>query len=144
MLTVYMNDIEGFDREDWADMLDNPNVPLFMNSPYEDWQEGKQVVFDVLPDGTFFGEWESCPVSKFAFDMEGEGESIAYSEELSDLLRDLVSLRELKREVYRMNLFDRELEAEMDNVSNEFGGAYDRALARALLMLLKELCKARA
>ena len=149
MLTVYQKDIDGFGKEDWEDMLDNPHVPISMKSAWEDWCDDKPCVFEIGGDSNPFDskwhskEWEDFPVKEFVFDLEHEGEGVEYSRELGDLLADIAYLNGTKRTLYRLSLYDTEFAEEMDNVTDEFCGAYDRALARALLMLLKELCEAR-
>lgn len=145
MLTVYRNDIEGFDKDDWGDMLDNPRVPVEMKSARESWDDGMQAAFEVCGfDPMFHGaEWESFPVKEFTLDLEHDGEKIVYSGELKRLLGDIIGLREAKRRARGLLFFDRDVDAEMDSVLDSFLGAHDRALARALRMLLKELHAAR-
>ena len=146
MLEVYKSDIEGFGKEDWEDMLENPRVPVGMRSAWEDWRDGKRCEFEVGDYDCLWHEkeWKGFPLKEFAFCMEQEGEKVEYSEELESLLGDIVRLGEAKQCLYHPSmLLDCDLEAEMDSVSDHFGAAYDKALARALAMLLKELMRAR-
>ena len=145
MLEVYISDIEGFGKVDWEDMLDNPNAPLEMVNRYTDWVDDKRVVFrvsrlDSVPQDS---GWDECPVGEFAFTLSRGGSKVEYSEELSDLVSDLVYLAGTKHDLYRTRLYDVELDRDMDLVADQFADAYDRASARALLMLLRELYGAR-
>ena len=145
MLEVYISDIEGFGKVDWEDMLDNPNAPLEMASRYTDWVDDKRVVFrvsrlDSVPQDS---GWDECPVGEFAFNLARGGSKVEYSEGLSDLVSDLLYLAGMKRDLYRTRLYDVELDRDMDLVADQFADAYDRASARALLMLLRELYGAR-
>lgn len=145
MLEVYIGDIEGFGKEDWGDMLDSPAAPLEMAGAWEDWRDDRRVKFKVsrLDSVARDSGWLECPVKEFAFNLRGEGSKVEYSEGLSDLLADLSYLAGMKREIYRLRLYDRELDGDMDFVADQFADAYDRAGARALLMLLRELREAR-
>ena len=143
MLTVYQSDIEGFSKDDWGDLLDNPSAPL--DSRWEGWNSDTQTRFETACSALvpYPKAWEDCPVKEFVLDLEHKGEKVEYSRELDNLLSDLASLEAVKRGLYRLRLYDQEFEGEMDSVVDEFCGAYDRALARALPMLLKELYAAR-
>ena len=146
MLTVYKSDIDDFYKEDWEDMLGNPRVPVEIKSTWEDWAADKRCEFEVGKYDCLWHEkeWEYVPLKEFAFCMENAGEKIAYSEELESLLDDIVSLRDVKQCLYHSYMLrDSDLELEIDNVADQFGAAYDRALARALAMLLQELAEAR-
>lgn len=146
MLRIYAKDIEWFGKTDWEDMLDNPLVPVEMESDYDEWRRDGVATFRVRePDGFSFPRelWENCPVKEILLDLSGEGEGVAYSNELGDLLWDIQSLDAVKCRLYRLDLYDGDFAEEMDNVADAFGEAYDRALARALCMLLTELHKAR-
>ena len=145
MLEVYISDIEGFGKEDWSDMLDNPNTPLEMTGDWEDWRDNRRVVFKLSRQDNVsqYSGWGECPVEEFAFNLEREGGKVEYSEELTDLLADLAHLAGMKREIYRLRLYDAELDRDMDFVADQFADAYDRASARALGMLLGELHESR-
>lgn len=143
MLTVYYNDIEGFSKSDWASLLDNPDVML--ESGWEGWKCNRRTLFKVPCQDLmrYPSAWEDCPVKEFIFDLGCKGEEVAYSGELECLLADLARLDAVKHELDSLRLYDGELDEEMDFVADRFADAYDRACARALSMLLKELFAAR-
>lgn len=146
MLRIYDGDIDGFGKDDWEDMLDNPLVPLEMTSDYMLWRRDCFATFRVRePDGFSFPSelWEKCPAREISVDLSCEGRRPEYSAELGDLLADIVGMGDVKRRLYRLDLYDNDFAEEMDNAADAFGEAYDRALARALCMLLSELHAAR-
>lgn len=122
MKRIYAKDIPEFTLEDWEDMFAQLEVD------YESWTNDDKVEIADHYNETFI------------FDKVGVRENpLPFSDETRYLIDDIVTIRELRKNIYRapMKVFDRELEAGLEEVAEVFQEAQDSATNRVLKALLE-------
>lgn len=122
MKTIYAKDIPEFTLEDWEDMFAQLDVD------YESWTNDDKVEIANQYNETFIFDKVSMREKPLPLD-----EATRY------LIDDIVTIRELRKNIYRapMKVFDRELEAGLEIVAEEFQEAQDSATNRILKAILE-------
>lgn len=121
MKTIYAKDIEQFNLEDWEDMF------CSLELDYESFKKDDKV--EVNRDDEYF-----------IFDKVGVREkALPLDETICYLIDDLVRLRGLKKDIYHApsKVFDRELDAGLEEVAETFQDVYDSAMNKVLVALLE-------
>ena len=138
MLTIYGTDAPGLERDDWEDALGTGAFPAYADWEHADW--GSPVAF--LVDDT--DETRDLPVREFAVDLEHEGmEPIEMTDELADILDDIARMRGVRQQLYRLRPYDEEIGGMVEAAQWAFSEAYDRALAKAMRIIIMEAYRKR-
>ena len=138
MLTVYGNDAPVLGRDDWEDALGTGAFPAYADWEHADWSRPVAFLVDDT-EGTV-----NLPVREFAVDLEHEcAEPIGMTDELAYILDDIAGMKAIMRQLYALKPYDWDVRGRMETAQWAFSEAYDRALAKAMRMIIMEAYRKR-